>query len=213
MSGISVAERERFRLIFQSLKPVDGVVNGQRAKDVLMQSGLKTTQLHQIWELVDTNADGCLDCEEFILMMHIIFNTINGHEIPRNLPEKTKEKTKQKYDPYIAPAEKLKYELEFVRNLNSNDAKKTFLLYKLPESEFNHVWDLVRQNDSDLNLEQYIMFHHVCKQRMAGKEYPVELKFQSRETNEQKELVDWFERYLSAPTKLNNIINEIKLQL
>ncbi|KAJ3374675.1 endocytosis defective- protein [Allomyces arbusculus] len=85
-SGISIAERDKYRDIFASLGPVDGVVTGLQCRSVFLKSGLDNSQLEKIWNLADMDHDGSLDIEEFIVAMRIIYDSINGAPIPPVLP-------------------------------------------------------------------------------------------------------------------------------
>lgn len=79
-------ERSRYVIQFQSLHPVDGKVDGQTARPVLMESGLPTADLGVIWQLADRTRDGYLDSDEFSLAMHLIRLRLAGVEMPAELP-------------------------------------------------------------------------------------------------------------------------------
>ncbi|ORZ34257.1 cytoskeletal-regulatory complex EF hand-domain-containing protein [Catenaria anguillulae PL171] len=86
-SGISIAERDRYRSIFTSLGPINSVVTGDQCRSVFLQSDLPQAQLQQIWELADLDQDGTLDVEEFIIAMRLIYDTLNGVPVPNVIPE------------------------------------------------------------------------------------------------------------------------------
>ena len=46
----------------------DGTISGKQARQVLVNSKLKTQILGQIWELSDINKDGKLDADEFAVV-------------------------------------------------------------------------------------------------------------------------------------------------
>lgn len=79
-------DREKYVRIFNSLNPVDGKVNGAKAKQEMLQSKLPNTVLGKIWKLSDVDRDGSLDADEFALAMHLINIKISGHDIPATLP-------------------------------------------------------------------------------------------------------------------------------
>ncbi|KAI9168209.1 endocytosis defective- protein [Blastocladiella emersonii ATCC 22665] len=85
-SGISIAERDRYRDIFNSLGPIDSVVTGEQCRSVFLKSELDPAQLKKIWELADMDRDGALDIEEFIIAMRLIYDSMNGAAIPPVLP-------------------------------------------------------------------------------------------------------------------------------
>ncbi|XP_052810185.1 intersectin-1-like isoform X6 [Mya arenaria] len=71
---------------FFALKPVNGFVTGEQARNFFMQSGIPTPILGQIWGLADMNNDGKMDRKEFSIAMHLIKKKLQGYELPRSLP-------------------------------------------------------------------------------------------------------------------------------
>ncbi|KAI1299300.1 Intersectin-2 [Halotydeus destructor] len=63
-----------------------GYINGNQARGILMQSGLPTDILAQVWNLSDIGSAGRLTCEEFVLAMHLIDMVRAGDIIPGVLP-------------------------------------------------------------------------------------------------------------------------------
>lgn len=81
-------EIKKYWQIFQGLKPDANKLTGEKVSPVLKNSRLPDSQLAQIWDLSDIDADGKLDFEEFCITMRLIFDMVNGSisEIPRELP-------------------------------------------------------------------------------------------------------------------------------
>ncbi|KAI7866731.1 P-loop containing nucleoside triphosphate hydrolase protein [Spinellus fusiger] len=71
---------------FQGLSPREGKVAGGAVKPVLMESGLPTDTLAQIWGLADFDNDGYMDMDEFSIAMHLIKAVQNGGKLPEKLP-------------------------------------------------------------------------------------------------------------------------------
>ncbi|KAG0743241.1 hypothetical protein G6F62_004993 [Rhizopus arrhizus] len=71
---------------FQQLGPREGKVSGVDVKPLLMNSGLPTDQLAQVWRLADFDNDGYMDIDEFCIAMHLISAVQNGAQLPEKLP-------------------------------------------------------------------------------------------------------------------------------
>ncbi|XP_043521564.1 intersectin-1 isoform X12 [Frieseomelitta varia] len=83
---IQPRERARYREQFDSLKPINGVVTGEQAKEFLLKSQLPPVILGQIWALSDTDSDGKMDINEFSIACKLINLKLRGFEIPKTLP-------------------------------------------------------------------------------------------------------------------------------
>ena len=58
-----------------------------KARDVLMKTGLSKDQLRQIWNLSDMDRDGLFDMEEYVVAMFLCDAVIQkGRPIPAELP-------------------------------------------------------------------------------------------------------------------------------
>jgi hypothetical protein len=59
----------------------------QKARDVLVKTGLGKDQLRQIWNLSDMDRDGFFDHEEYVVAMFLCDAVIQkGRPIPAELP-------------------------------------------------------------------------------------------------------------------------------
>lgn len=81
-------EIKKYWEIFQGLKPEGNKLTGEKVSPVLKNLRLSDSQLSQIWDLADIDADGKLDFEEFCITMRLIFDLVNGkaQDVPSSLP-------------------------------------------------------------------------------------------------------------------------------
>ncbi|KAJ1720263.1 endocytosis defective- protein [Coemansia erecta] len=87
--SISPEEHQQFQQHFINAGPVNGKLTGSVARASLMQSGLPTNQLGQIWELADIDKDGALDFDEYCIALKLVFSILNHSiaGIPATLPQ------------------------------------------------------------------------------------------------------------------------------
>ncbi|CAL1275959.1 unnamed protein product [Larinioides sclopetarius] len=71
---------------FFQLKPVNGYITGEQAKNLFLMSGLPPQILAHIWTLADRDSDGKMDASEFAVAMHLIEMKLKGFELPKTLP-------------------------------------------------------------------------------------------------------------------------------
>lgn len=77
----------RLRDSFEALEPVGGFLSPQKAKQVLIKTGLQKEQLRQIWNLSDIDRDGYFDHHEYVVAMFLCDAVIQkGRPIPAELP-------------------------------------------------------------------------------------------------------------------------------
>lgn len=80
---IKTIDKLKYEELFESLKPVDGLIPGNKVRGVLMDSKLPLDVLSKIWDLADQDKDGSLDKHEFIvvsvLVLHIATVTNKVH--------------------------------------------------------------------------------------------------------------------------------------
>ncbi|XP_022237554.1 epidermal growth factor receptor substrate 15-like 1 isoform X2 [Limulus polyphemus] len=83
---VNAAEKTRYDEIFRSLdQDRDGFVLGGDVKGVFLQSGLPQILLAHVWNLCDINCSGKLNSEQFALAMHMIYQKLQGGDIPTEL--------------------------------------------------------------------------------------------------------------------------------
>lgn len=72
---------------FEALGPEGGFLSTQKARDVLVKTGLSKDQLRQIWNLSDMDRDGLFDHDEYVVAMFLCDAVIQkGRPIPAELP-------------------------------------------------------------------------------------------------------------------------------
>ncbi|KAJ2615727.1 endocytosis defective- protein [Coemansia sp. RSA 1365] len=86
--SVSAEERQQFQQHFFNANPVDGRIPGAAARANLMQSGLATQQLGEIWELADIDKDGMLDFDEYCIALKLVFSLLHRtiSSVPPVLP-------------------------------------------------------------------------------------------------------------------------------
>ncbi|KZT03527.1 uncharacterized protein LAESUDRAFT_729113 [Laetiporus sulphureus 93-53] len=85
---LTAQDKAKFMKIFSSCGPTNGLLGGQKAKDVFVKSKLPVDKLSQIWNLADTKNRGALDDVDFIIAMYLIQASMSGQlqTLPSILP-------------------------------------------------------------------------------------------------------------------------------
>ncbi|KAJ1660302.1 hypothetical protein IWQ61_000763 [Dispira simplex] len=85
---LSVSERNKYARLFQNSHPKDGLLDGERARHMLMKSKLPVETLGQIWNLADTQHRGALDLADFMIAMYYIQRLMEGRitTLPTEIP-------------------------------------------------------------------------------------------------------------------------------
>ncbi|KIJ17083.1 hypothetical protein PAXINDRAFT_73420 [Paxillus involutus ATCC 200175] len=81
-------DKVKFNKLFQGYGPVNGLLSGDKARDVFVKSKLPVDKLSQIWTLADTQDRGALDSTDFTIAMYLIQGAMSGQLsfIPTSLP-------------------------------------------------------------------------------------------------------------------------------
>ncbi|XP_074042511.1 epidermal growth factor receptor pathway substrate 15 isoform X2 [Leptinotarsa decemlineata] len=93
---IKPIEREKYDKLFDSLQPTNGLIPGNKVKNVLMESKLPFETLGKIWDLADQDKDGMLNRHEFVVAMHLVYKALEKYAIPNTLPAELVEQVKRK---------------------------------------------------------------------------------------------------------------------
>ncbi|XP_032591347.1 epidermal growth factor receptor substrate 15-like 1 isoform X3 [Drosophila grimshawi] len=101
---ISVIDRLKYEQLFESLNPSNGMLPGNKVKGVLMDSKLPMNILGTIWDLADQDKDGNLDKHEFIVAMHLVYQTLQKRTVPSVLPPELRKAPKPAMPPPPQPA-------------------------------------------------------------------------------------------------------------
>ncbi|KAK4684361.1 epidermal growth factor receptor substrate 15, partial [Tremellales sp. Uapishka_1] len=90
---LTQADRTKFTRIFVGCGPSNGLVTGEKARDVFVKSQLPYEKLGQIWNLADTQQRGSLDLPDFIIGMYLIQSCMasSSLSLPPVLPAGTYE--------------------------------------------------------------------------------------------------------------------------
>ncbi|TFY74438.1 hypothetical protein EWM64_g9574 [Hericium alpestre] len=85
---LTTEDRAKFDRLFQGCGPVNGLLSGDKARDVFVKSKLPVDTLSQIWALSDTQSRGSLDLTDFRIAMYLIQAYISGKLpfVPTTLP-------------------------------------------------------------------------------------------------------------------------------
>ncbi|KAI9635709.1 uncharacterized protein MKK02DRAFT_24782, partial [Dioszegia hungarica] len=85
---LTAADRAKFTKIFVGCGPQNGLVSGDKARDVFLKSQLGYDKLGQIWTLADTQQRGSLDLPDFIIGMFLIQSCMANTSLtlPATLP-------------------------------------------------------------------------------------------------------------------------------
>lgn len=68
------------------MNPVNGKLNGEQCRPVLLNSNLPQIQLAKIWELSDIDCDGFLDKYEICIALHLVYKCLQNESLPDILP-------------------------------------------------------------------------------------------------------------------------------
>ncbi|KAF9428828.1 hypothetical protein BGZ94_000887 [Podila epigama] len=81
-------DRAKYGAMFLSCGPVNGLLDGDKAREVFLKSKLPVEKLSQIWNLADTKERGSLDITDFTIAMYYIQHTMDNSisTLPATLP-------------------------------------------------------------------------------------------------------------------------------
>ncbi|RXK38705.1 hypothetical protein M231_04015 [Tremella mesenterica] len=90
---LTQADRTKYTRIFVGCGPQNGLVSGDKARDVFVKSQLSYEKLGKIWNLADTQQRGSLDLPDFIIGMYLIQSCMANPSLtlPATLPPGTYE--------------------------------------------------------------------------------------------------------------------------
>lgn len=69
---LSPQDKIKFQNIFNRSGPTNGLLSGEKSRDIFLKSKLSNDQLLQIWNLADTQDRGALDVTDFTIAMYFI---------------------------------------------------------------------------------------------------------------------------------------------
>lgn len=78
---------DRLKNSYIQLGPEGGYLSTDKAREVLVRTGLEKDQLRQIWNLSDMDRDGLFDFDEYVVAMFLCDAVVQkGRPIPTELP-------------------------------------------------------------------------------------------------------------------------------
>ncbi|GBG69501.1 hypothetical protein CBR_g4194 [Chara braunii] len=84
---MTAVDEQRYLKIYSSLGPDhNGMISGQKAKDLLMSSQLPREVLKHVWDLADEDEDGMLTSKEFCIALYLVERAREGRSLPLTLP-------------------------------------------------------------------------------------------------------------------------------
>ncbi|KAH9447005.1 hypothetical protein MJO28_015983 [Puccinia striiformis f. sp. tritici] len=85
---ISNDDKVKYSSMFIKAGPRDGLLDGDKARDIFIRSKLSFEKLGQIWTLADTQSRGALSVGDFCIAMHLIQLSMSGRLsiFPTSLP-------------------------------------------------------------------------------------------------------------------------------
>ncbi|MBW0478681.1 hypothetical protein O181_018396 [Austropuccinia psidii MF-1] len=72
LSTITKEDKAKYTRMFINAGPQDGLLDGDKARDIFIRSKLPFEKLAQIWTLADTQSRGALSVGDFCIAMHLI---------------------------------------------------------------------------------------------------------------------------------------------
>ena len=77
--------RAKYQKIFKSISGTTSILSGTQAKNFFVGSKLRDDDLAHVWKLSDSDHDGNLNEQEFMVAMHLISLRLHGLELPETL--------------------------------------------------------------------------------------------------------------------------------
>ncbi|THG98918.1 hypothetical protein EW026_g3354 [Hermanssonia centrifuga] len=99
-------DKAKFMKLFLGCGPANGILPGEKARDVFVKSKLPVDKLSQIWSLADTKNRGALDATDFTIAMYLIQASMSGQiqVVPQTLPPYVYEQAKNTVEGVISHA-------------------------------------------------------------------------------------------------------------
>lgn len=71
--NMRATDKIKYEQLFEKLEPAsDGLLSGNKVRNVLMESKLPLDVLSKIWDLADQDKDGSLDKHEFLVVSYLL---------------------------------------------------------------------------------------------------------------------------------------------
>ncbi|KAF9582078.1 hypothetical protein BGW38_000675 [Lunasporangiospora selenospora] len=85
---LTTEDKTKYGGTFVAYGPVNGLLPGDKARELFLKSGLPVEKLSQIWALADTKQRGTLDIADFTIAMYYLYHSLDGSiaNLPTTLP-------------------------------------------------------------------------------------------------------------------------------
>ncbi|KAF6774227.1 hypothetical protein AHF37_05813, partial [Paragonimus kellicotti] len=164
--AITVDERIKHDAQFQFLKPTNGYLTGEQAREFFLKSGLPPLVLGQIWSLSDLDADGKLDKKEFSIAMFLIKKKIEGMQLPSTLPAGLRD------DPQLVLTSS-SLVTKSPSPASGEQAREFFLKSGLPPLVLGQIWSLSDLDaDGKLDKKEFSIAMFLIKKKIEGMQLP-----------------------------------------
>ncbi|XP_062509285.1 epidermal growth factor receptor substrate 15-like [Corticium candelabrum] len=202
---ISDEEKSMHITVFYSLNPENGVIPGERCRELFAQSKLPADSLSHIWRISDVDGDGSLSVGEFTVAMHLINARLSGRELPPGLPPAIRPcmdrtipgVTKKDYDAYVKAFNEL--DRNGRGSLTAEEAKSVFIRSQLLTGHLAHVWNLADyDHDGNLTVNEFVIATHLMRFLKSGNQLPSIMDVKALLPEEGRQQVSLA---LSSPTK------------
>ncbi|XP_078723669.1 uncharacterized protein LOC144941087 isoform X2 [Lampetra fluviatilis] len=184
--AVKPEEKAKFDSIYDSLKPQNGLLSGEKVKPVLLNSKLPVETLGRVWDLSDIDRDGFLDRDEFSVAMYLVYRALEKEPVPLALPIKLIPPAKRKpglvssafalpKSQAVSAAERLKYDEMFTKldkdgdgQVTGLEVKEVFMKTGLSPAVLAQIWALSDTRQcGKLTRDQFGMAMHLVQEKIG----------------------------------------------
>ncbi|CAM9660764.1 unnamed protein product [Lampetra fluviatilis] len=175
--AVKPEEKAKFDSIYDSLKPQNGLLSGEKVKPVLLNSKLPVETLGRVWDLSDIDRDGFLDRDEFSVAMYLVYRALEKEPVPLALPIKLIPPAKRKpgLSQAVSAAERLKYDEMFTKldkdgdgQVTGLEVKEVFMKTGLSPAVLAQIWALSDTRQcGKLTRDQFGMAMHLVQEKIG----------------------------------------------
>ncbi|XP_078723671.1 uncharacterized protein LOC144941087 isoform X4 [Lampetra fluviatilis] len=186
--AVKPEEKAKFDSIYDSLKPQNGLLSGEKVKPVLLNSKLPVETLGRVWDLSDIDRDGFLDRDEFSVAMYLVYRALEKEPVPLALPIKLIPPAKRKpglvssafalpkvQSQAVSAAERLKYDEMFTKldkdgdgQVTGLEVKEVFMKTGLSPAVLAQIWALSDTRQcGKLTRDQFGMAMHLVQEKIG----------------------------------------------
>ncbi|KAI0243508.1 hypothetical protein L0F63_006005 [Massospora cicadina] len=189
--SISPNKKELFASTFFDLGPEGEYLDGLKARDSFMESGLPVDKLAQIWSLVDCQERGKLNLAEFLIAMHLI-DLLRSVSQACGLPENiTVQPGSQNFEHDWIPTPQQVEQIQSIFSelpktaageVSAQDCVGHFTDSGLPKETLAQIWEFANVRDAEgLNSREFLVALLLIQGSLSGKLLPQVLPSSLRE--------------------------------